>query len=228
MINADTIREVQFEKTAVFGYKAEDVDQFLAETAKAFEELMDRNEELEEKLVVLAEGIEEYREQEESLKTTLLAAQKLSDSLVKDAKAKAEKIIADAQKEVSEIEATLSEKRENAEKKLAKELEKESKGLVKMQKEVASFKANLLDLYKHHLDLITALPDFEDDEAEDEVAETEINETVAAEDVVAVEEAPELAETEEEAEQLTLGGDEIDSENKSIFADLTFGEDYSN
>lgn len=218
MINADSIREVQFEKTAVFGYKAEDVDQFLAETAKAFEELTELNEELEEKIAVLAESIEEYREQEDSLKTTLLAAQKLSDTLIKEAKAKAEEIVKAAEKEAAELESSIAAKREAAENGLTRELERESKNLVRMQKEVASFKSNLLDLYKHHLDLITALPDFKDEEDEVEVVEEEEIAEEAGEKAL---EASEQSSFEEPDEA------HIENKSASIFGDISFGEDYS-
>ncbi|MDE6596242.1 MAG: hypothetical protein K2K44_09560, partial [Oscillospiraceae bacterium] len=48
------------------------------------------------------------------------------------------------------------------------QLEKEKRCLVKMQQEVSDFKANLLSMYKQHLEQITAIPDYEDD-SEDSV-----------------------------------------------------------
>lgn len=247
MINADAIREAKFEKTAVFGYKAEDVDQFLAEVAKAFEQLEEEKADLEEKIVVLAEGIESYREQEESLKTTLLAAQRLSDSLVKEAKAKADEILENAKAQSAQIDKDAAKKRDAAEREINRDMDKERKNLLRIQKEVTSFKANLLDLYKHHLDLITALPEFEDEEAEEEIV-TEVVEEIAEETVVGCEPEKETIEKTDIKEDIIEFSSEIieptiieeisekeyteddnnnDDEQPSLFGDIRFGEDFT-
>ncbi|MBQ5320453.1 MAG: DivIVA domain-containing protein [Oscillospiraceae bacterium] len=247
MINADAIREAKFEKTAVFGYKAEDVDQFLAEVAKAFEQLEEEKADLEEKIVVLAEGIESYREQEESLKTTLLAAQRLSDSLVKEAKAKADEILENAKAQSAQIDKDAAKKRDAAEREINRDMDKERKNLLRIQKEVTSFKANLLDLYKHHLDLITALPEFEDEEAEEEIV-TEVVEEIAEETVVVCEPEKETIEKTDIKEDIIEFSSEIieptiieeisekeyteddnnnDDEQPSLFGDIRFGEDFT-
>lgn len=243
MINADAIREAKFEKTAVFGYKTEDVDLFLDEIAKAFEKFEEEKADLEEKIVVLAEAIENYREQEESLKTTLLAAQRLSDSLVKEAKVKAEEILENAKLEAEQLEKETSKKRDSAEREINREMDKERKNLLRIQKEVTSFKANLLDLYKHHLDIITALPEFEEEEEELEITE-EIVGTVVAEDVAVSEEIEEVPVEEVLEENLVadetlsmnpiseisttaVEDEEDDEEEPSLFGDIRFGDDFT-
>ena len=40
-----------------------------------------------------------------------------------------------------------------------------------MQQEVSDFKANLLNMYKQHLEQITAIPDYDDEEEEEPAAE---------------------------------------------------------
>lgn len=243
MINADAIREAKFEKTAVFGYKTEDVDLFLDEIAKAFEKFEEEKADLEEKIVVLAEAIENYREQEEGLKTTLLAAQRLSDSLVKEAKVKAEEILENAKLEAEQLEKETSKKRDSAEREINREMDKERKNLLRIQKEVTSFKANLLDLYKHHLDIITALPEFEEEEEELEIIE-EIVGTVVAEDVAVSEEIEEVPVEEVLEENLVadetlsmnpiseisttaVEDEEDDEEELSLFGDIRFGDDFT-
>lgn len=244
MINADAIREAKFEKTAVFGYKTEDVDLFLDEIAKAFEKFEEEKADLEEKIVVLAEAIENYREQEESLKTTLLAAQRLSDSLVKEAKVKAEEILENAKLEAEQLEKETSKKRDSAEREINREMDKERKNLLRIQKEVTSFKANLLDLYKHHLDIITALPEFEEEEEEELEITEEIVGTVVAEDVAVSEEIEEVPVEEVLEENLVadetlsmnpiseisttaVEDEEDDEEEPSLFGDIRFGDDFT-
>lgn len=245
MINADAIREAKFEKTAVFGYKTEDVDVFLAEIAKAFEKLEEEKADLEEKIVVLAEGIENYREQEESLKTTLLAAQRLSDSLVKEAKVKAEEILENAKTEAEQLDKDTSKKRDAAEREINREMDKERKNLLRIQKEVTSFKANLLDLYKHHLDLITALPEFEDDEEEIEESAIEVSEEIIDNTLVETpieESSEEIVEEIAEISYESVVADKEDlvsinpisevketeeDEEPSLFGDIRFGDDFT-
>lgn len=96
---------------------------------------------------MLADKLTEYREDEESLRTALLGAQKLGDSVIRESKTKAEIIMRDA---TIKAEAMVN----NAK----RQIEREQEGLTRIQKEVASFKNRLLDLYKQHLELISALP----------------------------------------------------------------------
>ena len=89
MLTPSDISNKKFEKGA-FGYKPEEVDAFLAEIIGAYNEMYQEKCAAEEKMLVLAEKLEEYRANEDSLKTVLLGAQKLGENIVRDSKAKAE------------------------------------------------------------------------------------------------------------------------------------------
>lgn len=147
MLTPKEISEKTFDKTFGFGYRMDDVDAYLDEVAKSMTELLGQNADLEKKLEVLADKLTEYREDEESLRTALLGAQKLGDSVIRESKTKAEIIMRDA---TIKAEAMVN----NAK----RQIEREQEGLTRIQKEVASFKNRLLDLYKQHLELISALP----------------------------------------------------------------------
>lgn len=147
MLTPKEISEKTFDKTFGFGYRMDDVDAYLDEVAKSMTELLGQNADLEKKLEVLADKLTEYREDEESLRTALLGAQKLGDSVIRESKTKAEIIMRDA---TIKAEAMVN----NAK----RQIEREQVGLTQIQKEVASFKNRLLDLYKQHLELISALP----------------------------------------------------------------------
>lgn len=75
MISASEIHELRFEKAA-FGYKQEDIDEFLnrleQEVAAAQQELDDSHN----KIQVLADKVREYMRDEDALKDALLGAQK--------------------------------------------------------------------------------------------------------------------------------------------------------
>ena len=71
-MNGREIKEKRFDKAAMFGYKAEEVDLYLAEVAQAFDSLVKEKAVLEKKITILAERIEEYRKDENSMKEALL------------------------------------------------------------------------------------------------------------------------------------------------------------
>ena len=175
MLTPNDISSKKFEKAA-FGYKPEEVDMFLTEILNSYSAVYAEKEAAEEKLLVLAEKLEEYRSNEDSLKTVLLGAQKLGENIVRDSKAKAEVIVSEAENQVKQVFAESESK-----------IIKEKETLVTLQKETAEFKKRLLAMYRQHLELISLMP--ENNEEKDEEAETEvvteepINEEIAAEDV---------------------------------------------
>ena len=95
MISPQEIRTVTFDK-AVRGYRTEDVDAFLQQVAEQMEQLTAEKEDKEQKLYILAQKIEEYRKDEDNLKTALLNAQRMGENVIKEAKQKAESILREA------------------------------------------------------------------------------------------------------------------------------------
>lgn len=137
------------------GYRTDEVEQFLAQVAAEFARLEEANSELEEKLGVLAEKLEEYRGDEESLRSALIGAQKLGDQVIRESKQKAEIILRDAK---IKADALL----ENVKKDIARE----QLTLAKTQKEVVAFKTAILAQYKRHIELLNNLPVEEEQEEE--------------------------------------------------------------
>lgn len=155
MLTPNEIANKTFEKVKFSGYRPEDVDIFVQEVASAMAALQAEKNELEAKIEVLADKVEEYRSDEDSLRAALIGAQKLGDSIIKESKNKAELIMRDAQIKAERIVEAAQHK-----------TEKEQYSLHLMQTEVKNFKEKLLSLYKGHLELITALPDFDDETPE--------------------------------------------------------------
>ncbi|MDD2956183.1 MAG: DivIVA domain-containing protein [Oscillospiraceae bacterium] len=234
MLTPSDILNRKFEKTAVFGYRPDDVEVFLNEVANDYASLAREKEELEDKLEVLASKLEEYRADEESLRMALLGAQKLGDSIVKESKAKADAIL---------HEATI--KSEHALEANQARLEKEKMNLARMQKEVSSFRNRLLAMYKNHLELISALPSSSEntvekaqaapsEDAEPIVQEAAPAETVLDEDPAAEAVAEQVAEEEPEnggSDVFEIEPDISEEETKtprreSRFGQLKFGAGY--
>lgn len=103
MITAQDIRGKTFEKAVFGGYDATAVDGFLSEVANDLTLLQKENAVLKGKMKVLVDKIEEYRGNEDALHMAVLSAQKLGSAIEKEAREKAEAILADARREAAEI-----------------------------------------------------------------------------------------------------------------------------
>jgi len=194
-----------FEKSA-FGYRPEDVDNHIDELNRQIATLEAEKEELVAKMRVLAEKINEYRKDEADLKDALLGAQKMGNTIISEAKVKAEAMIAEASTRADRLVYDSQKQAEEAISAIQKQVDKEKKALTKMQKEVSDFKSTLLATYKRHLNLITGLPEVEEekDEAPVEVKEEVFEEVKETPVVPDVEEAEVISveETEETPEEL--------------------------
>lgn len=231
MMTPDSIANKRFDK-AMGGYRQDEVDAFLEQIANEFRALQAEKDDLERKVEVLANKIEEYREDEDSLRSALIGAQKLADSVIRESKSKAETILLDAKVEAAKIVETAQ-----------RNVEIEQTALVTMKKEVTKFKNRMLTMYRQHLDLIATLPEYADELIANENAALE-NAQEAEEVSVPVVEEPAAAaeeevvldfsgmEEEEKAEpvsQQTMTFSEIptpSSENNSKFGQLKFGEGF--
>jgi cell division initiation protein len=169
----EDVKNVTFE-TVRKGYRAEDVDDFLMQTSGEMEHLLhernnaiseknalqeqleqiseERNaalrakDDLEDKLYVLAAKVEEYRGQEDTLKTALINAQRMGETVVFEAKQKAEQKLHEATGQAELLKAKAME-----------EAEMEKAVLNGLIEEVNRFKSTILNLYKQHIESLSAL-----------------------------------------------------------------------
>ena len=95
MITAKDIRNKRFEKAA-FGYKQEDIDEFLSQLEAELAEIDGEREESNNKIQILADKVREYMKDEDALKDALLGAQKQGHRVISEANEKADQIIAEA------------------------------------------------------------------------------------------------------------------------------------
>jgi cell division initiation protein len=112
MIKPSQIREREFSKSTMGGYKTAEVDNFLDDVAVSYEQLYKENSELLKKLRLLVENIEDYRKKEQEGKFTpdaaLTAAKEEADKIIADARLQAQRIVADAESQAKEIESDSS------------------------------------------------------------------------------------------------------------------------
>ena len=133
MISSEDVRRVTFDK-AFQGYRREDVDAYLKEVAQAMDDLAAQNDDLQKKLVVLAQRIDQYRAEEDTLRTTMINAQRLGENVIREAKQKAAEIIRTAN-----IKAEDREQRSRDDVELAKQ------EIVTLKSEADRFKRSLIE-----------------------------------------------------------------------------------
>lgn len=110
MLTPNQIREKRLSVVDEQGYDREEVNLFLAEVIASYEALVNENKELYRKMDVLANRIEEYREEEASITKTLVNAQKMADRVTSDAKAEADSTIAESTASAQKIVTDANEK----------------------------------------------------------------------------------------------------------------------
>ena len=151
-----------FEKAA-FGYRTDEVDRYIEQLNEQIHSLQAEKTDLMGKMKILAEKINEYRQDETNLKDALLGAQKMGSAIVKEAQAKADTMIADAKSRSDRMLYEAQRASDEAVGGIRAQVEHEKLTLAKMQKAVADFKSKLLSLYKVHLNAISSLPDMEEE-----------------------------------------------------------------
>ena len=96
MFTPQQIEQISFEKATFGGYKMEDVDAFLEPLTDDYITLYKENALLKSKMKALVGKLEEYRNNEASMKDAIVNAQKTCDMMVKEAEAKCTQMLNDA------------------------------------------------------------------------------------------------------------------------------------
>ncbi len=156
MLTAKDINNKRFEQTRP-GYSPEEVDSFLREISADIAKYQKEKEESEKKIEVLVESVREYKRDEDALKDALIGAQKQGRAVINEAQINANRIIAEANAKADSIVGDTRTL-----------ITREKDCLAKMQREVSEFKANLLAMYKSHLESITSIPDYDDEDEEEQ------------------------------------------------------------
>ena len=187
MLTANDIREARFSK-AVGGYKQDEVDTLLDAIEEDYNFYEARIAELTNKINSLEKEIDSYKNSQSSLQSILIEAQKLADKTVSDAKEKAAMIINEAKaaadnaageakllldtfdvkfnekKAAAENEfkasiASARKKQEAVELATADAVKRQQALFDKTRIEIATFKSEILALYKKQLEIINEMPD---------------------------------------------------------------------
>ena len=157
MLTIDEIREVSFRRAGKNGYNAADVDEFIDDVTDTVEQLLAEKNDCLRKMDILAGKIEQYREDEETVRNALLTSQKLSDTKIKEAQDRADYLIRSAERK---SRAILTEAE------MATEREKDK--FEALHSETAKLRSEIIALYKKHLAMVEEMPKEEDVKAKRE------------------------------------------------------------
>ena len=132
------MRQARF-TTSMRGFDKADVTSFLQEAAEGFDQAMRENERLRIEIVKLETSLNQFRELEGSLKTTLMTAQKTADDMRDNAQKEAERLVREAEGRVDLMMQKAQAKTED--------IEREIDGLrIKRREAEASLEATIAAL----------------------------------------------------------------------------------
>lgn len=218
MLTIDEIREISFRRAGKNGYNAADVDVFIDDVTDTVEQLIAEKNDCVRKMDILASKIEQYREDEETVRNALLTSQKLSDSKIKEAQDKADYIIKSAERR---SRAILTEAE------MATEREKDK--FEALHAETAKLRSEIIALYKKHLSMVEEMPKEEDVKAKRE----ELDEKYPFEPVEDIIKTEEIEAEPIAQEPVAQAGDEdvkvrpeLKRERPDKFDALKFGDNY--
>ena len=96
MFTPQQIEQISFNRATFGGYDMQSVDEVLGPLTEDYITLYKENALLKSKMRVLVTKLEEYRNNEESMKDAIVNAQKTCDIMVKEAEAKCTQMLQDA------------------------------------------------------------------------------------------------------------------------------------
>lgn len=161
MLTPQEVSTHAFSKAMMGGYNMSAVDEFLDVLTDDYTALYKENAALKAKLKVLVEKVEEYRATEDSMRATLLTAQRMADTIVREAEAKRDQMLSEAE---IKRDTVLAEAEVNAKEKIShceQELKAAEARMLQGQQELARFIAVSRELCVKELALLDQLPQAE-------------------------------------------------------------------
>lgn len=206
MMTPQEVANCTFAKSMVGGYNMASVDDFLDKLTEDYSALYKENAALKAKLKMTVDKMAEYRESEDAIRSTLLAAQKMSTAMISEAEQKRDALIGDATSAAKNRMAELQQQITEAERRLEsvrfqvdKELEAERKRLAVGQEQLRTFIREVRAICNEELAQLELLPELPAEEPKASVPAPPPAPSPAPAAAVAVEEPAAPQPEEEEA-----------------------------
>ena len=140
MLAPHELKNKAFSK-AVRGYNPSEVDDHIEFLIEKYTELYRENNELERKLRIVVTNLDEIKDEEESIRSTLISAQKM-----------AEKIITDANDRADVITGAIKDRCDGVIAEFRQQLQSEKEKAWVMRTRIIEFKKQLYELYGTHIE----------------------------------------------------------------------------
>jgi len=181
MLTPQDVRSVQFEKN-LRGYRTEDVDRFLDKVEEQLQQNDAQAEQLRKQIADLtAENqklkgeLQSFEADGDMLKSALINAQRMGENVIREANQKAEEIIHRANlrgddiiRDANELLQKASDRADEIENEANEKRLAEEREYDRVRLEVTRFKADVLNLYRSHVESLSRLPEFQKDAKEAE------------------------------------------------------------
>lgn len=238
MLTPQEVASHSFAKATLGGYNLAQVDEFLDTLTEDYTALYNENAILKNKLKVLSDTVEEYRATDGAMRKTLLAAQKMADGMVEEAKKKQAQLMGDAEenarKRITELERSIAA---------------EEHRLKLAQESTAAYVHKLVEFHDKELEFLSGLGELvpselaQAPEAQDDPS-ADIEAAVAAQIYGPEAKAAPVQEEDKPAPRLVAVGPdddvppmpddllpgmddrELDADATRRFSDMQFGKDY--
>lgn len=152
MLAPHELKNKSFSKS-IKGYNPAEVNEYIEFLIGKYTEAYRENNELERKLHIVVTNLDEIKDEEESIRSTLIAAQKMADKIVADAKDRADVITGAIQERCDAVIAEFKE-----------QLKAEKEEMWELRTRIVDFKKQLFDLYRGHIESIKGVSVNEIDE----------------------------------------------------------------
>lgn len=119
MLTPQEVSERAFQKASFGGYNMGQVDEFLDVLTGDYSALYSENAVLKSKMKVLVDKVEEYRSTEEAMRKALMTAQRMADTMVKEAEQKKVELLQQAEGEARQRKQALEQEFQAEEYRLA-------------------------------------------------------------------------------------------------------------
>ena len=212
MFTPQEVSEKTFPKSSSFssGYDLAAVDEFLDTLTEDYTALYKENAALKAKLKILAEKLEEYRATEDTMRSMLLAAQKMAASMTDEAKEKSEKLLAEARSQQEQILEEAQNAAAVANRDFQQKTEAARQKLSAAEEAMKDYVAQSLSLCRTQMQFLEQLPhsDLPAQESAEAQETAATEEAAPAQETAATEEAAPAQETVPAEEAVPVQADE--------------------
>ena len=212
MLTIEDVKQISFRRAGIGGYKPEDVDAFIDQVLITMEQMKKEKSDLVKKMDILATRVEEYRADEDAVRNAMLASQRVADSTIKSAKAKAAQIIEESE---NAAKAKLYD--------LNMQIKEQKKQYALLLSECNKLREELINVCNKHIILAKELPS----KAKAEIAQKQIEEKFPTDNSDDIERADEVVrvavsrKTEEAEEAAKTTNDNV-VEKETVESNLTY------